>query len=227
MEHPRGPAYHEPVTATRNCAQCGAVFTPKREHARFCSARCRRTWNHRNGGTPAAPVAAIGWSVTAMAEAVERFARAVPPDLSRASASLSEAVWLITLVDATLVRYHTRAYETTMSRLGPGYRNRAEETFAGLRYVRNQIGRSADTVTLIRPGAGGAAWIWSPLPVPALSGVPERAREWELSRYRAYQSRLASREAARILARCAAFLEQAATAATADDAPPASAHPAG
>lgn len=227
LEHPRGPAYHEPVTTTRNCAQCGAVFTPKREHARFCSACCRRAWNHRNGGTPAAPAAAIGWSVTAMTEAVERFSRARPPDLPRAASSLGEAVWLITLVDATLVRYHPRAYETTMSRLGLGYRSRTEEALAGLRYVRNQIGRAVDPATMIRPGAGATAWTWVSLPEPALADVPDRGRDWELSRYRAYQSRLAGRETARILTRCATFLEQAATAATADDTPPASAHPAG
>ena len=33
------------VTDSRNCEQCGVLFTPRREHARFCSARCRVAWN--------------------------------------------------------------------------------------------------------------------------------------------------------------------------------------
>lgn len=224
LEHPHDPAYHEPVTTFRDCAQCGSPFTPEREHARFCSACCRMAWNRRNGGGAAAPAAAIGWAVTAMTEAVERFARARPPDLSRAASSLGEAVWLITLVDATLVRYHPRAYENTLSLLGHRHRRGIEEALAGLRYIRNQIGRAADPATMISPGAGGIAWAWSPLPEPALADARERAREWELSRYHAHRARLARHDAARTLARCAMFLEQAATAATADDAPPASAN---
>jgi hypothetical protein len=38
------------VTDSRNCEQCGALFTPRREHARFCSARCRVAWNRLNAG---------------------------------------------------------------------------------------------------------------------------------------------------------------------------------
>jgi hypothetical protein len=29
------------VANTRACEQCGAVFAPRREHARFCGVRCR------------------------------------------------------------------------------------------------------------------------------------------------------------------------------------------
>ena len=53
----------------RECAQCGNEFTPLREHARFCSARCRMAWNHEHAGVAAAPAVAIDWSVTAMTEA--------------------------------------------------------------------------------------------------------------------------------------------------------------
>lgn len=48
-----------------DCEQCGTVFEPRREHERFCSARCRIAWNRENtsgqhnGDTP------LGWSVTA------------------------------------------------------------------------------------------------------------------------------------------------------------------
>jgi endogenous inhibitor of DNA gyrase (YacG/DUF329 family) len=30
---------------TRNCDYCGEPFAAQREHARFCSARCRVAWN--------------------------------------------------------------------------------------------------------------------------------------------------------------------------------------
>jgi len=33
------------VSVTRNCEQCGREFTAARDHARFCSARCRVYWN--------------------------------------------------------------------------------------------------------------------------------------------------------------------------------------
>ena len=33
------------MSVTRNCEQCGREFTAVRDHARFCSARCRVYWN--------------------------------------------------------------------------------------------------------------------------------------------------------------------------------------
>ena len=36
------------MTDTRNCEQCGTAYEPRREHARFCSARCRVAWNRGN-----------------------------------------------------------------------------------------------------------------------------------------------------------------------------------
>jgi hypothetical protein len=57
-------------------------------------------------------------------------------------------------------------------------------------------------------GAGG--WVWRPLPEPGLGGLASRARQWELSRYRAYHERLAERDIARTFARCTEFLAQAA-----------------
>jgi hypothetical protein len=41
------------VTETRTCAQCAAVFVPRREHARFCASRCRAAWNRERAGDPA------------------------------------------------------------------------------------------------------------------------------------------------------------------------------
>ena len=36
------------MAETRQCERCGKAFEPKREHARFCSARCRVAWNREN-----------------------------------------------------------------------------------------------------------------------------------------------------------------------------------
>lgn len=209
------------MAEARNCARCGVEFTPRREHARFCSASCRMAWNAAHDGIAAAPAAAIDWCVTAMTDAAGRFAWARTWELPRAAATVGETVWWITMIDATLVRYHPRDYENTMAGQAPARRTTIEQTLGGLRYVRNQLGRSIDPAQLIRPapgvvgGAGAAGWIWRPLPEPALAGMTPSAREWELSRYRDYQARLAGRDVARTLARCAAFLEQAAAGASA------------
>ena len=37
-----------PMADARSCEQCGAEFAPRREHARFCSALWRITWNRRH-----------------------------------------------------------------------------------------------------------------------------------------------------------------------------------
>ena len=60
------------MAETRTCEQCGAVFAPRREHARFCCARCRARWNREHTGDPEAGASALQWSVTAMTETIER-----------------------------------------------------------------------------------------------------------------------------------------------------------
>jgi hypothetical protein len=202
------------VAEVRECAQCGAPFTPKREHARFCSARCRMAWNREHAGVAAAPAVAIDWSVVAMTEAAGRFSRGGPWDCSHVSAALGETVWWVTLVDATLVRYHPRAYENTLAS-EPTRRRKIEETLAGLRYVRNQLGQSVEPAEFISPDRDTTTgWTWRSLPEPGLSVLAPRAKEWELSRYRAYEARLAGRDIARAFTRCAVFLGQAAGIAT-------------
>jgi hypothetical protein len=200
------------VADVRECAQCGTAFTPRREHARFCSARCRMAWNREHAGVAAAPAVAIDWSVTAMSEAVGRVAAAGTWDLPRLAAALGETVWWVTLVDATLVRYHPRDYENALA--GRTVRRRkTEETLEGLRYVRNQLGNSVDPAGFVRAAVGedgAVTWTWRPMPEPDLSGLGVRARQWELSRYRAYQGRLAGHAVARTFTRCAEFLVQAA-----------------
>ena len=99
----------------RECAQCGNQFTPGREHARFCSARCRMAWNDEHAGVAAAPAAAIDWSVAAMSEAARRLASPDSRDLHRLADAIADAVWWVTLVDATLVRTARRNYESTLA----------------------------------------------------------------------------------------------------------------
>ena len=205
----------------RECAQCGNQFTPGREHARFCSARCRMTWNDEHAGVAAAPAAAIDWSVAAMSEAARRLSSPDSRDLHRLADAIADAVWWVTLVDATLVRYHPRNYETTLARRS-ARRRETEQTLEGLRYVRNQLGRSACPADLITPAsAEGAppAWTWRSLPPPDVSGLGPRARRWELSRYHAYQARLAGRDVTAAFAWCAEFLALAAHLAGGEGSP--------
>ena len=59
------------VADIRDCEQCGTSFVPRREHARFCSARCRAAWNREHMGDPAAGASALVWSITAMSETTQ------------------------------------------------------------------------------------------------------------------------------------------------------------
>src|SRR6202012_4280561 len=184
--------YDQPVAEIRECAQCGLGFTPRREHARFCSARCRMAWNREHAGVAAAPVVAIDWSVTAMTEAAGRLASTGAWDLPRLAAAVGETVWWVTLVDATLVRYHPEPYERALASESVR-RRKTEKSLAGLRYVRNQLGRGDEPASFVQPGTAGdaAGWTWRPLPEPSLDGCTITGRRWELNRYKAYQSRLA------------------------------------
>jgi hypothetical protein len=203
----------------RECVQCGLQFTPRREHARFCSALCRMTWNRDHAGVASAPAVAIDWSVTAMAEAAGRLTAAGPWELGHLAAAVSETVWWVTLVDATLVRYHPRAYENALANKSVRSR-KTEETLEGLRYVRNQLGKSVDPAAFIQPPSGdGAAWTWRPQADPWLAELAPLARQWELSRYRAYQARLAGHDIGRTFARCTAFLAQAACLTAEENTP--------
>jgi len=203
------------VIDTRNCEQCGTLFVPRREHARFCSARCRVTWNRQHVGGPPTEASALGWTITAMREAIDRLLRAGRLDQPHAFAVISEAVWWVTMVDATLVRYHPDAYDAALASRGPADRLRVEGTFGGLRFVRNWMGYHADHADFIRPqpdpghpGAGPvAAWTWRSLPEPVLAGLPARGQEWEMTRYREYQGHLAGRPVGEAFRLAAAFLD--------------------
>jgi hypothetical protein len=171
-------------------------------------------WNREHAGVPAAPAVAIEWSVTAMAEAAGRLAAASSWELPRVAAVVGETVWWVTLVDATLVRYHPAAYQKALAS-ETVRRRKTEGALAGLRYVRNQLGRSADPAGFVESASDGEypRWRWRPLPEPQLSAFTARARQWEMSRYRAYQTRLAGRDVARTFSRCTDFLTRAAALA--------------
>jgi hypothetical protein len=202
------------MESTRRCEQCGAVFEPRREHARFCSAACRVTWHRERAGGPWPGETALGWSAAAMGDAARRLGEARGLDLPQTLAVISEAVWWVTMVDATVVRYHPAAYDQVLADLDPAGRKQAEETLGGLRFVRNWMGYHADPADFVRPlqaPAGSdlpaAEWTWEPVPAPSAGPAP-KAREWEMSRYRHYRARLAGQPVGRTVGAAVAFLSR-------------------
>jgi hypothetical protein len=208
------------VTDTRSCDQCGGVFTPRREHARFCSARCRVAWNRQHNSDPPVAAGALDWTITAMRETTDRLLRAGNWDRPQAFAAISEAVWWVTMVDATLVRYHPDAYDAALASQGAAERLVIEGTFGGLRFVRNWMGYHVDHADFIQPqrGSGGpdagpvAAWRWRSLSEPVLALLPARGQEWEMTRYLDYQARLAGKPVGETFRCSSAFLRLASEA---------------
>jgi hypothetical protein len=218
----------------RRCERCGREFEPKREHARFCSARCRVAWNRENwnkvnsdqpkwgsenwadaaGGPQRSGASALSWAVTAMEDTTERLGRARAGDRAQAFAVIGEAVWWVTIVDATLVRYYPDDYDDALAGLAAAQRLATETTFGGLRFVRNRMGYYADHADFIEPRAGSGDgsdapitdWTWRPLPPPAVATLPPRGQEWELSRYQAYRDLLAGHSIGETFDRTSAFL---------------------
>lgn len=226
---------------TRRCERCGTEFVPKREHARFCSARCRVAWNRENwnrinrdkktwstegwedlsrhaAGTEAS---ALGWAMVAMRDTTDQLDKVRAGDRGQAFAVIGEAVWWVTIVDATFIRYHPDEYEATLASLDPRERRITEATFTGLRFVRNRMGYYADHADFIQPRRGQdgetdapiTQWSWRSMPPPMVATLPPRGQEWEMSRYQAYQDRLASRPVGETFSRASAFLDLVARAA--------------
>lgn len=155
---------------------------------------------------------ALAWSIIAMADATDRLTKVTASDRPRAFAVVCEAVWWVTIVDSTLVRYHADAYDLVLS--GVSGRQRIEETLGGLRFVRNQIGQGVDHADFIQPTPGrpdGEAdrvgeWTWSGQPEPSCASLSPQARAWEIARYRAYQARLAGHAVGQTFGDAASFL---------------------
>ncbi|HEU5419682.1 MAG TPA: hypothetical protein VFV41_18485 [Streptosporangiaceae bacterium] len=207
---------------SRECEQCGKVFLPRREHARFCGARCRVAWNREDASARPAPatVSALDWSITAMRDTTSRLLRARAVDRARAFAVVSEAVWWVTIVDAALVRYHPVPYDQVLAARPEEQREQIEGTLGGLRFVRNRMGYYLDPGDFVCPRNEAAAadsritgWIWKSVPDPMLDLLPPSGQEWELTRYQAYQAWLAGHRVGEVFSTTAAFLRQAAAAA--------------
>jgi hypothetical protein len=195
----------------RQCDQCGGAFTPRREHARFCSAACRVAWNQEHRRDLATGPGALDWSVAALADLTPRLAALAAAGRGQAAAVVGEAVWQVTIVDATLVRYHHEVYDAVLACQPAGDRQVTEGTMAGLRFVRNHLARTPGRDSLIGPPPAGTAgadgtWTWQPVTRPAADALRSRGRAWELSRYHAYQQFLAGHPVAAILDRAARFV---------------------
>jgi hypothetical protein len=209
------------VGDTRTCEQCGAAFTPRREHARFCSCSCRIAWNSEREGDLVAEASALDWTIAAMCDVTEWLGRVGTRDRSQAFTVVGEAVWWVTIVDATLIRYHLEAYESVTAAQAPAERRLIEGTLGGLRFVRNRMGYYLDHADFIEPQPGpcGTAdgrittWSWRSLPEPALGSLPPRGQEWEMERYRAYEAQLAGHCLGEVFGRAATFLKLAAAQA--------------
>ena len=231
------------MAETRRCERCGKEFEPKREHARFCSARCRVAWNRENWhqshrdqqkwgsenwadevrGPQRTGTSALSWAITAMRDTTERLGRVRASDRAQAFAVIGEAVWWVTIVDATLVRYYPDDYDSALASLPDDQRQETETTFGGLRFVRNRMGYYADHADFISPRSaddGGndapiTEWTWQTLPPPAVAALPPRGQEWEMSRYQAYQDLLAGRTIGETFGRTSVFLDLVAETARA------------
>jgi hypothetical protein len=120
------------------------------------------------------------------------------------------------------VRYHPEAYDCVLARRATTERRLIEDTLAGLRFVRNQMGSAVHQVDFVRPGAGQidpgqrgiCAWTWNYRPEPALTSLLPRGRNWEMTRYRAYEAQLAGHRVGDTFTRAAGFLRMAVARAT-------------
>ena len=172
-------------------------------------------WHGHDPGERTAEVSALDWSLTAMCEAAGRLSRIRAWDRARACWAVGDAVWWVTIVDATLVRHHPEAYDRVLARRAMAERRLIEDTLAGLRFVRNQMGSAVHQVNFVYPGAGQldpdqrgiCAWTWNSLPEPTLASLPPRGQIWEMARYRAYEAQLARHRVGDTFGLAAGFLE--------------------
>ncbi|HEY3980354.1 MAG TPA: hypothetical protein VGM79_23970 [Streptosporangiaceae bacterium] len=212
----------------RHCDQCGTSFVPRREHARFCSGRCRVGWNNGKVGDPVTEASALAWSVIAMDDMTRRLPLVRARDRARALAIVGEVVWQVTIVDATLVRYYPDRYDGVLAGQPQAARRRIEGTLSGLRFVRNRLRDRAGYGDFVSwPGSSGpatsplTAWVWQPVPEPALDALPPSGRSWETTRYRDYREFLARRPVGETFGWATSFLSRAAAPAIAGLSTPA------
>jgi hypothetical protein len=206
---------------SRRCAQCGTVFAPRREHARFCSPDCRVGWNRDHLTDAVAEERALQWSLTGMQDVIEQLDVDRPADQAAAFSAVAEAVWWITIIDARLIRQYMDLYDSVLAAHVRADQPMIEGTLAGLRFVRNQMcadgpGRFIEPPASVGNGvAVTAAWRWAHRPQPQLSDMPAHMQPWVMTRYQAYEQWLAGGSVGRAFQRAAGFLNLAATRATA------------
>jgi hypothetical protein len=209
---------------TRGCTQCGQVFTPRREHARFCSPACRVAWNRNHLTDAVAEECALEWSLAGMHDVIERLAVHRPSDGAAAFEAIGEVVWWVTIIDARLIRQYMDIYDAVLAAHPTAQHPMIEGTLAGLRFVRNQMGEDLKQTSLIQPPATAgeseavaATWRWARPPDSDLTGLPARVQPWEMSRYRAYGQWLAGTTVGLVFQRAASFLDLAASRAGASN----------
>ncbi len=179
-------------------------------------------WNRGTMKYPPGEASALDWSIAAMVETIDRLPRVKAWDGARAITVIGEAVWWVTIVDATMVRYHPDTYDRVLA--DGDNRDVIEQTLGGLRFVRNHMGHDVDHVDFVRAASRRrgsareqiAVWTWRRLPCPTLGVLRPPAQEWELDRYQAYQQQLADRPVGEAFGRARRFLAQAAAAAGAE-----------
>ncbi len=157
-----------------------------------------------------------------MAEATERLSKVRVTDSAKAFAVVGEAVWWVTIVDATMVRYHPDSYDLVLGKQSECERDLTEQTLAGLRFVRNQMSLEDDRADYIgrRDGDGDGEpggtwlteWVWKSMPEPSADAGQQLALSWKLARYEGYQAGLAGRTVGESFDRVVAFLKLATAA---------------
>ena len=196
------------MAGLQRCQLCGAVLAAGLDHAPFCSPRCRAAWNREGMGD----AGTLAWSVAAMSEATGRLALVRAGALPLALTALREAVWWITMVDATLVRHHLRIYEEAFEASGRAERFRTGQTLTGLCFVRDQMGTDADLAGVVDTSASDAvgrrvtSWRWRRLSEPRPAGSPHDGRDRPAAGYRAYQGQLAGRTIGETIGLAVTFL---------------------
>jgi hypothetical protein len=192
-------------------------------------------WADEPRGLQATGTSALSWAITAMRDTTERLGKVKSHDQAQAFAVIGEAVWWVTIVDATLVRYYPEEYDAALAGLPAARRRATETTLGGLRFVRNRMGYYADHADFIQPrvGAEGGCdapiteWTWRSLAAPAVATLPPRGQEWELGRYRAYQDLLAGHRIGGTFDRTSTFLDLVAATVQPAGAPAGAGQPPG
>jgi hypothetical protein len=170
---------------------------------------------------PADELSPLQWCIAAMNETTGRLTAVRSSYPFQAITAVGEAVWRVTIVDATLLRHHPQAYDHVMARQPLPDRVLVEGTLAGLRFVRNRMGFDDDLADFVDTTANRipsgdrptSDWRWKSLPEPAMALLTPRGQTWERTRYEAYQTHLVGQAPVDTFSRAAEFLNRAAAQA--------------